>query len=172
MDRTFCFTLEKEEYIEYLSWQISHSKTMRGSRWFIMTSVPALLLTGVLFLRVRNWLFVSSIIALAVLWVLYGAKAVWKGYIRRKIAKQILPRMNIQEFREMSYHFGENGIEYRENGKKNLIPWKDIVLMAPMENQFAFCYAKGAVLIPYRVFEGEEDMKQFVKDCEICRRSR
>lgn len=172
MDRIFRFTLQKEEYIEYLSWQIGHSRTMRGSRWFIMTSVPAVLLTGVLLLKIRYWMFVSSMIALAVLWVLYGARAVWKGYIRRKIARQILPKMNIQEFREMSYHFGREGIEYRENNKRKLVPWTDVVLMAPMESQFAFCYTGGTVLIPYRVFEGEEDMKQFVKDYEMCRSGR
>jgi len=172
MDRTLCFTLQKEEYIEYLSWQISHSKTMRGTRWFIMTGVPAVLVTGVLILKIRYWLFVSSILALAVLWVLYGARAVWKSYIRRKITSQILPKMNVTEFKEVSYHFKENGIEYRENNKKQMIPWEKIAVMLPLESQFAFCYAEGTVLVPYRVFEGEEDMKQFVKDYELCRKNR
>lgn len=171
MDRTFSFTLKKQEYIEYLSWQISHSKTMRGSRWFIMTSVPAVLLTGVLLLKVRDWLFISSIFALAVLWILYGARALWKRYIRRKIERRILPGMNIKEFREMSYHFGADGIEYLENGKRKRIFWKDVAFMSLMENQFAFFYKGGAVLIPYRIFEGEEDIKQFVREYEILRKN-
>ncbi len=172
MDKTLCFTLQKEEYIEYLSWQISHSKTMRGTRWFIMTSVPAVLITGVLLLKIRYWMFVSSIIALAVLWALYGAKALWKGYIRRKITHQILPKMHVTEFQEISYHFTEKGIEYQENHQKDLVSWKEIAAMVPMQSQFAFCYANGTILIPYRVFEGEEEMKQFIMDYELCRKDR
>ena len=83
MDRKYRVTLQKEEYIEYLSYQISSSKTMRGYRWFILTSVPAILITGSILLKIKSGLFVTSLIAVALLWILYGAKAVWKRFIRR-----------------------------------------------------------------------------------------
>lgn len=172
MDRRLCFTLQEEEYVEYLSWQISNSKTMRGYRWFIMTSVPAVLVTGVLLLRIRQWLPVTAAFALAVLWVLYGASAVWKRFIRRKIRRRFLPKMNIQEFREMNYHFGDDGIEYSEKNKKTRIAWKDIGAMLPLEHEFAFCYRGGTILIPYRVFAGEEDMKQFILEYETVQKNR
>lgn len=164
MDRTFCFTLQEQEYVEYLSWQISHSKIMRGCRWFIMTSVPAVLITGALILKVRQWMFMCAIFALVALWILYGAAAVWKRFIRRKITGQVLPRMNIKEFREMRYHFGEKGISYSGKGRETKLAWTDILLLLPLENEFAFCYAGGAILIPYRVFADEEDKKQFLQD--------
>lgn len=169
MNRTFHVTLQEEEYVEYLSCQISRSKTMRGYRWFLMTSVPALLLTGVLVLRIKNCLFVSSIVALAVLWVLYGASTVWKRYIRRRIRKQILPKMNVKEFKEITYYFGRQGIEYFDRNKKVKIAYSDIVTMLPLASQFALYYCGGTILLPYRVFSGEEDMKQFVKEYEQIR---
>ena len=88
MDRTIRVTLTKEEYVEYMVWQISNSKRMRGTRWFMLTSVPAILITGVLVLKIRNWLFISSIFALAVIWIMYGAKALWKHYITGKSRKK------------------------------------------------------------------------------------
>lgn len=169
MNRTFHVTLQEEEYVEYLSCQISRSKTMRGYRWFLMTSVPALLLTGVLVLRIKNWLFVSSIVALAALWVLYGASTVWKRYIRRRIRKQILPKMNVKEFKEIKYYFGNQGIEYFDRNKKVKIAYSDIITMLPLASQFALYHSGGTILLPYRVFSDEEDMKQFVKEYEQIR---
>ncbi|WWR16719.1 hypothetical protein V1224_04605 [Lachnospiraceae bacterium JLR.KK008] len=170
MDRTFHVTLQEEEYVEYLSCQISYSKMMRGYRWFLLTSVPALLVTGVLILKIKSWLFVSSIIALAVVWVLYGASAVWRRYIRGKIRKKFLPRMNVKEFKEVTYHFGEREIEYSDKNKKTKIAYSDIVTMLPLKSQFAFCYPGGTILLPYRVFKEEEDMKQFIKEYEEFRK--
>lgn len=170
MDKTFCFALEKEEYVEYLSWQLNTSKSMRGYRWFLITSVPAVLVTGTLVLRLNNWMFLASMLALAVMWVLYGAKAVWKRYLHHKITVKFLPKMQFQSFREVSYRFTDTGIEYQEDRKKKTLPWKKVSGMLPLGSQFAFFYDKGAILLPYRLFEGEEDMKNFLRDYELLRK--
>lgn len=166
MDRTFCFTLEKEEYIEYLCWQFSASKSTRGSRWFLITSVPAVLLTGTLLLRLKNWMFFTAMLALAVMWVLYGAKAVWKRYVYHKVTAKVLPKMQLQAFREVTYHYTDAGIEYQDGKKKQLLPWAKIPGMLPLASEFAFAYDKGVILLPYRLFEGDEDMKSFLLDYE------
>jgi hypothetical protein len=105
---------------------------------------------------------------LGVVWVLYGAKALWKSYIRRKIKKQFLPKLNLKGFSGLSCHFSDRGIEYREDKKKNNISYSDIMAMLPLDREFVFCYKGGAFLLPYRVFEGDDDIKQFVKDYEMC----
>ena len=87
MEKTFCFTLREEEYQEYLVYEIIRSGKMRGSRWFLLTSVPALLVTGVLVLKIQHMFFITSVLALAVLWILYGAKAVWGNYLNRKVRR-------------------------------------------------------------------------------------
>lgn len=170
MDRTFCFTLEREEYVEYLCWQLSASKSTRGSRWFLITSVPAVLLTGVLVLRLNNWMFFTAMLALAVMWVLYGAKAVWKRYIYHRVTARILPKMQFQTIHEVKYHFTDAGIEYREEKKKRLLPWTGISAMLPLASEFAFAYDRGVILLPYRLFEGEEDMKDFLREYEGLRK--
>ena len=168
MDRKYRVTLQKEEYIEYLSYQISSSKTMRGYRWFILTSVPAILITGSILLKIKSGLFVTSLIAVALLWILYGAKAVWKRFIRRKIQNKILPKMDIREFKEVVYHFTDQGVEYSENKKRIAIHYQKILALIPLENQFVLHYSGGAILLPYRVFEGEEEMTQFIKEYNLC----
>lgn len=162
MEKTFCFTLQKEEYLEYLVYEISRSGKMRGSRWFLLTSVPALLVTGVLVLKIRHMLFITSVLALAVLWVLYGAKAVWGNYLRRKAERYYWPKLNIREFAQIRCHFGENKITVEEPGGKRNISYSGIRLLAPLKHIFAFYYPEGTLLLPYRVFEQEEEIKAFL----------
>ena len=171
MDRTIRVTLTKEEYVEYMVWQISNSKRMRGTRWFMLTSVPAILITGVLVLKIRNRLFISSIFALAVIWIMYGAKALWKHYITGKIEKKAFPQMNIRKFREISYHFESNGITYQDGKKPMFVDYRNLVLM-PLENQFAFCSKNGTILIPYRTLGGDEELRGFVEEYELSRKNR
>lgn len=172
MNKTYSVTATREEYIEFLCYQFGSSKTMRGYRWFIRTSVPAVLITGAILLHIRSGLFLTSLIAVAGLWILYGAKAVWKRFIKRKVRNQILPKMDVKDFREVVYHFTENGIEYTENRKKVTIFYQNILAMVPLESQFVIHHAQGAVLMPYRIFADEAEMKQFVKDLEIARNQR
>ena len=107
MNRTFCVTLNREEYLEYLSYQLMQSGHMRGSRWFLLTSVPAVLITGMLLLPYKKMLFFTCVLALAALWILYGAGAVWKSYVRRKAERYYWPKLNIREFQEPV--FGRRG---------------------------------------------------------------
>ena len=162
MEKTFCFTLQKEEYLEYLVYEISRSGKMRGSRWFLLTSVPALLVTGILVLRIRHMFFVTSVLALAVLWVLYGARTVWGNYMQRKAERYYWPKLNIREFAEIRCRFGGAEITVEEPGGKRKILYSDIQALAPLKHIFAFYYPGGTLLLPYREFEKEEDMKAFL----------
>ncbi len=168
MNREYRVALQKDEYIEFLSYQISSSKTMRGYRWFLLTSIPAVLLTGTILLKIKSGLFITSMVAVAALWILYGAKAVWKRFIRRKIEHKILPKMDIREFREVVYHFTNEGIEYSEKKKKIKISYDKIMAMIPLENQFVFHHQGGAILLPYRMFENEKEMETFLKEYNLC----
>lgn len=170
MDRTFRITLEKEEYLEYLNHQLIHSGKMRGSRWFLLTSVPAVLITGMLLLRnvleSGNLLFFTSMLALAAFWVLYGARAVWKRHIRRKVEGYYWPKLNIREFKEVRYHFDSGGVEYQDSGRKVRIAYGEMQALLPLEKEFVLYHTKGAILLPYRIFENEGDIKDFLKEYE------
>ncbi len=170
MDRTLRVKLEKEEYLEYLSHQLMHSKKMRGSRWFLLTSVPAVLVTGMLLLKSGSILFYTSVIALTAFWILYGAGTVWKNYVRRKTERYYWPKLNIQEFKEIRYHFAPQGIEYREDSGKIEVPYSEIQTLVPVEKIFVLYHKKGVILLPYRIFKDEEDMKGFLKGYEQNRR--
>lgn len=169
MNRTYSVTTTKEEYIEFLCYQFGSSKKMRGYRWFITTSIPAVLITGVIFLKIHSWMFITSLIALAAVWIMYGGKAVWKRHMKRKVTNKILPKMDIQDFKEVVYRFTEEGIEYTDKKKKMKIAYGDIITMVPLESQFVIHYQGGAILLPYHVFADEDEMKEFVKEYHICK---
>lgn len=173
MNRVFHVTLEKEEYLEFLNYQLVHSGKMKGSRWFLLTSVPAVLVTGMLLvntiLEEGKLVFFTSMLILAVFWIMYGAGTVWKNYIRRKVERVYWPKLNIKEFREVRYEFEKDGIDYREAGKKIHVPYEEIQVMVPLQKEFAFYHTKGVILLPYRYFEGEADMKEFLKEYEQSR---
>ncbi len=162
MEKTFCFTLREEEYQEYLVYEIIRSGKMRGSRWFLLTSVPALLVTGVLVLKIQHMFFITSVLALAVLWILYGAKAVWGNYLNRKVRRYYWPKLKVREFAEIRCHFQEKTVLVEEPSGKREVPYSQIRTMIPLKNMFAFYYPGGTLLLPYREFEKEEDMKAFL----------
>lgn len=166
MERIFRVTLKKEEYLEYLTYCLLHSKGMRGSRWFLLTSVPAVLITGMLLLQYKNVMFITCMLALSVLWVLYGAGGVWKNYIRRKAERYYWPKLNIREFQEISYRFGPDSVEFKEEGGKVRISYPDFEALVPLKGEFVLYHKKGVILLPYRVFEDEADMKEFLKEYE------
>lgn len=162
MEKTFCFTLEKEEYMEYLAYELNRSGKMRGSRWFLLTSVPALLVTGMLALKVRNMLFFTSMLALAALWILYGARVVWNNYLNRKIRRYYWPKLNIREFAQVCCRFTEEGMEVKDPSGKRKVAYSEMGAMIPLKHVFALYYPGGTFLLPYREFEKEEDMKAFL----------
>lgn len=162
MEKTFCYTLQKEEYMEYLAYELSRSGRMRGSRWFLLTSVPALLVTGMLVLKIRHMLFITSMIALAALWILYGARAVWSNYLNRKIQRYYWPKLNIREFAQIRCRFTEKGMVIEDPNSKREVSYSEMGAMIPLKHLFAFYYPGGTLLLPYREFEKEEDMKAFL----------
>ncbi|MCI8375383.1 MAG: YcxB family protein [Lachnospiraceae bacterium] len=166
MNRTFCVTLNREEYLEYLSYQLMQSGHMRGSRWFLLTSVPAVLITGMLLLPYKKMLFFTCVLALAALWILYGAGAVWKSYVRRKAERYYWPKLNIREFQEVRYRFSEEEVEVKEAGKRSSISYSDFQVPVPLKESFILYHGKGAFLLPYRLFEDEADMKEFLREYE------
>ena len=166
MNRTFHVTLKKEEYLQFLSYQLAHSGHMRGARWFLLTSVPAVLITGMLLLQYKNMLFFTCVLALAALWVLYGAGAVWQNYMRRKAERWYWPKLKIQEFQEVRYRFGPEEVEVKEEGKEFRIPYSDFRTLVPLKKEFVFYYGKGAILLPYHLFRNETDMKEFLREYE------
>lgn len=104
MDNTFCFTLTQKEYISFFSDQIICSKQMQGLQLFLYTSVPAILITLVFLFDIERWSVVCTILALCILWVLYGEKSVFRSYVERKVETKLIPKLAIQEYNEVTYY--------------------------------------------------------------------
>ena len=171
MDNTFCFTLSQKEYISFLSDQIICSKQMQGLQLFLYTSVPAILITLVFLFDIKRWSVVCTILALCILWVLYGEKSVFRSYVERKVETKLIPKLAIQEYNEVTYYFNEREI-ICEGKKKESIPYEKISSLIPLSKMFVIYYDSGTILLPYRVFASQKQMKHFLLSLECYRQMR
>lgn len=169
MDKSYTFTLKKEEYLSFLRYQFMHRKENRGVKLWIMTSIPALILCTVIFLSLyRNIIWVCTGILLICLWVMYGTPKFWNYLAKRKINDTTLNQMDIKGFKEVQIHFQTHELEYQD-GAKHRIAYKNIKNLMPIPDMFVFQYdEQGTFLLPYRAFENEEEMRSFLKEFELC----
>lgn len=169
MDKQFTFKLKPEEYLNFLRYQLFHSKQGKGMRLWLSTSIPALLICTLIFLRLYNQiLWVCLFIMFIFIWLLFGSPYVWKKYLYRRINNNTLQQMNITGFNEITVTFKENKIIYKDKNSYEIL-YRDIYQMVPAEKMFIFRYNdQGTLLLPFYLFKEEKEIKNFLKEFELC----
>lgn len=168
MNRAFTFTLSKEEYLNYLRFQSLGSKQGRSFRLWLRICVPALLLCIVIYFQLYAQ-FIWPILALvaSAIWLFYACPMIWKKYVYKRIDENTLKQMNISGFQKIEVTFKDDKIIYKD-AKKHEIPYGEVRGMMPIENMFVFMYhQQDVLLLPFRLFDSEDDISEFFKDFEI-----
>ncbi len=169
MNREFTFKLETEEYLEYLRFQMANGKANRGKRLWIATSLPAVIACTIIFLRLfTDVLWMCAATAMVVVWVAVLAPQIWQSFVRRRIGLETLEKMNIRGFSQVTLQFEEHGVICREKTKRS-IPYREIQTLFCTPSTLVFvCGGGAALLVPLRLFDGKEELKQFVIQFERC----
>lgn len=163
MDQTFTFTITKAEYLQYLRHQVSGMKNYRGYKFWIRTSIPALFICSTLFFRLYYsfWWNLLSIV-LILLWVVVGTGILWEIFLKHRIHEKTLDTMNIKGFQKVTLHFQTDRVQYEDQEIHDIF-YQDIQNCILMKKMFVFLYeGDKAILLPYRVFTDEEQMKTFL----------
>lgn len=163
MNWKFTFTITKQEYLQYLRYQINSMKSYRGYKFWIRTSIPALLVCSTLFfhLYLKIWWDIIGIILL-LWWIFIGTGIIWRVFLGHRIQEKIIEDMNIKGFKEISVQFLNDRIQYQDS-TLHAIKYQEIHNCIPLKMMFLFLYQDNKVLLlPYRVFTNEEHMKAFL----------
>lgn len=169
MDYQFTFTLKNEEYLSYVRHQVAGMKANRGQRLLLRTSIPALILCTIIVLELyQDWMWMCVALAIMILWILYGAPMLWRNAIAHRINESTLKKMNIQGFQEVTLHFLDDKLTYKDH-KLHTITYEQISVFAPLSALFIFRYDRdGTILLPYRVFQDDAEKKEFLHKFEGC----
>ncbi len=162
MDRSFTFTLTQQEYLDYLRCRTGASRGHRGKRLWLLTSVPMLIVVSLIFFRLYKQPFVMALaLMLIVIWVLVLAPDIWQRFVAGRIGEKLLERAGVRGFSEVTVRFGGRTLWCTGLGD---IPYRAVEAFVPLQSVFAFDSGDGrTVLLPTRLFTGEEDMKQFIR---------
>lgn len=160
MNQTFAFTLTKEDYLQYLRLQCSTMKGWRGYRFWIGTSLPALFLCTLLITqeyRHIEWDIIALMISL--LWLFYGAPAIWNVFLRHRINIATLKAMHIQGFSPVRITFSEEEILCDQDR----IAYTEISAILPFRKLLVLTYQNGkAILLPHRLFQNKKERMAFL----------
>lgn len=163
MKRIFTFTLKKEEYLSFLRYQSTHSKHAKGIRMWLRISLPALLVCLIVLMQLYDWFWLLAALFLVVIWEWLATSYLWKKYIYRTINEDTIRHMNIKNFQKVTVSFQDHKIMYKDS-KPHEILYQDILRMSMADDIFIFQYKnKGTLLLPYRLFDGSEDIDEFSK---------
>jgi len=91
--------------------------------------------------------------------------------VERKVETKLIPKLAIQEYNEVTYYFNEREI-ICEGKKKESIPYEKISSLIPLSKMFVIYYDSGTILLPYRVFASQKQMKHFLLSLECYRQMR
>ncbi|MEF9961998.1 MAG: YcxB family protein [Erysipelotrichaceae bacterium] len=168
MNQQFTFTLKNEEYLSFLKYQLRNSREFQGKKLLLRTSLPALILCTMIFTNLYTKLVWNLFaIAVAMLWIFSFAPTLWVSYFNHRINDDTLKKMNITGFKEVKIHFEEKQLVYHDQNNHTIL-YKDILAFSPLEDLFVFQYGKQqTILLPFRVFDNQEQIKAFIKEFEI-----
>lgn len=165
MDQKFTFTITKDEYLQYLRHQACGMKNYRGYKFWIRTSIPALLICTTLFFRLYQYIWWDVLMSLLILlWIIVGAGLIWSVFLKHRIQEKTLEALHIKGFQEVTMHFLSDRVQYSDQ-ELHEIAYRDIQSCLLMKKMFVFLYQDNkALLLPYRVFKNEAEMKSFLYD--------
>ena len=171
MDRKYQFTLETEEYLQFLRYQYSTGKGSRGKKLWLMTSLPALVICTMIFFGLyRSALWVTAAVAAMVVWVVYGAPGLWRRYVNRKIDQRFLDRLSVKGFEEVTLEFGPDQVRSRSSGGRFAIPYGKLSLVQPLPEMLVLGDGtEKTLLLPYRIFSDQEEIQTFLRELETAR---
>lgn len=166
MDYRFRFTLEKQEYRNFLKNQSMLLKKNRWKRAWLIMGVPTLLLCSVLYFGwYRSVLWVIAALMLAGVWALEIGPALWRRHMDRRFEKAVQETGEDWHFAETELDFNEDSVTVRSPGSSRVLPYQELSAFVPMGELFVFSAgADKTLLLPFRVFMDESEMKAFIAD--------
>lgn len=167
-NRVFQFAINKEEYLEFLRFRYGLSKESKNRKLWITTSIPTLIIVSDIFFKLYNrWQYILLSVLLITLWIFVAVPRIWKWILGKQFNESIFERVNIKAFENITAEFRDKNIVIKDRGNNIEINYKDVSKIIPINNMFVILYkGNGVILLPYRAFKEDKDIKEFLMDIE------
>ncbi len=172
MNGVFKFAISKEEYLEFLRFRYGLSNESKNRKLWITTSIPTLIIVSNIFFKLYNkWQYILLSVLLITLWIFFAVPRICKWILEKQFNESIFERINIKAFESITAEFRDKNIVIKDRGKNIEIDYNSVLKIIPINNMFVILYkGNGVILLPYRAFKEDKDIKEFLMDIEkkIC----
>ena len=100
--RQYSFAFTREEAIDYYTYLLSSTRSSRLKQFFIMFSVPLVMLLSYYFFKVTNITVRVIMAAVSIIWVVMIVPRFWKAYTSNNIGEKFLEKNNLTEFPQVN----------------------------------------------------------------------
>jgi len=153
------YTLTKEDYIQYMRYVASNTKSGGNLRLFIIVSVPVLLAFTCYYFRASiTWGHVLGAVVACAYWVFRAAPAIWKMQIDKRINGSLVSRSGISSFSKVDLRLDDREITI--DGVS--IPYQSVAKVIVLTDVIAVFHGKGAFIVPRRCFADAGAQQDFL----------
>lgn len=163
-DKSYQYTLTKEDYIQYLRYVSANTPSSRRLRNYLIASVPVLLtFTCFYFRNVLTWGHILVAVAFTIYWILRAAPFIWKNLFQKRISDNMIAKVKVETFPPVKLTCSDKGlivnkqqVSYQSINK--IIVLKDILVV--------FHSQKEAIIVPFRIFENTQAQQEFIAELD------
>lgn len=153
------YTLNKEEMIKYYQMILNSSNATKAPRIIALIWGPTLFAALVLLtklLHFYNVIYVYIALILAVIWVIFIYPIAYDRITRRVVVKKYQFDENKSKNIDVVEENGDFIVNKVKKTMKNYLGFKDLIIINFQD--------ESNLIIPQRVFDNEDLMRQFIKD--------
>lgn len=158
----YSFRLTEDEVLEYYRYNFSAAPQNKKRRYWLMISIPGLLLVSLLFFQWYHsvWIDVAAGV-FAVFWIVFLSGRVFHRFITRTINHNFLQRLNVKDYPVVHVKVGDQKISVDDK----TIDYASIRDLVPLSRSLVVKYDDNkAFIIPLRVIGDTEQVQQFCQD--------
>ncbi|MEG1301186.1 MAG: YcxB family protein [Erysipelotrichaceae bacterium] len=156
----FVFTLEKNDYLEYMRNLVSSFKENKKKKIWLVVSIPLLAVLTALYFKQMNYIYKIILGLISLLWIFVIWKKIWNYYLSKKVNDNFLENIGYKKAVEVNVEFFNN--EFKINEKN--ISYQSIQKIRMLTRVIVIFYdEKLAVILPKKIIGSETEIKKFLK---------
>ncbi|MEF9920339.1 MAG: hypothetical protein RR945_03720 [Erysipelotrichaceae bacterium] len=156
----FVFTLEKNDYMEYMRNLVSSFKENRKKKIWLVVSIPLFAVLTALYFKQMNIIFKLILGLFSLLWIFVIWKRIWNYYLSKKVNDNFLENIGYKKAVEICVEFFDD--EFKIND--TLASYNSIKKIRMLTSVIVIFYdEKLSLILPKKIIGGEADIKKFLK---------
>ncbi len=158
MEFSYKYTLNEDDYLQYLRFMVSTQKGNKIKVWWIRLALPLLLLFTIYYFNLYKMIGIDILaLLLSCIWIFVVADKIYGNFLFKRVNKNFVKNLNLS-YKEIKVCFNDDGISI--DGRK--IDYENMFKIVPLTGVLLFFHNKTEVfIIPNRII-GEENIHALI----------